>query len=29
MGFGWKVLLPAALANVLIASVWVFFRGGP
>jgi len=29
MGFGWKVLLPAAIANVLIASVWVFIRGGP
>jgi NADH-quinone oxidoreductase subunit H len=28
MGFGWKVLLPAAIANVLIAAVWIFVRGG-
>ena len=28
MGFGWKVLLPAAIGNVLIGSVWLFFRGG-
>ena len=28
MGFGWKVLLPAAVVNVLIASVWLFVRGG-
>ena len=28
MGFGWRVLLPAAVVNVLIASVWLFVRGG-
>jgi len=28
MGFGWKVLLPASIANVVIASVWLFFSRG-
>jgi len=28
MGFGWKVLLPASIVNVLIASLWLFARGG-
>jgi len=27
MGFGWKVLLPAAIANVLIAALWLYGRG--
>jgi NADH-quinone oxidoreductase subunit H len=27
MGFGWKVLLPAAIVNVLIAALWLFGRG--
>src|SRR5262249_20206141 len=27
MGFGWKVLLPAAIANVLLAAVWLYLRG--
>ena len=26
MNFGWKVLLPAAIANVLIAAVWLYWR---
>ena len=26
MNFGWKVLLPAAIANVLIAGVWLYWR---
>jgi NADH-quinone oxidoreductase subunit H len=29
MGFGWKVLLPASIANVVIAALWQFFMGGP
>jgi NADH-quinone oxidoreductase subunit H len=24
MGFGWKVLLPAAIGNVLVAAVWIY-----
>ena len=27
MGFGWKVLLPAAIVNVLIAALWIYSRG--
>ena len=27
MGFGWKVLLPAAIVNVLIAALWLYGRG--
>lgn len=27
MNFGWKVLLPAAIVNVLIAGLWLYFRG--
>jgi NADH-quinone oxidoreductase subunit H len=27
MGFGWKVLLPAAIVNVLIAALWLYARG--
>jgi NADH-quinone oxidoreductase subunit H len=27
MAFGWKVLLPASIVNVLIAGVWLFLRG--
>ncbi len=27
MNFGWKVLLPASIVNVLIAGVWVYLRG--
>lgn len=26
MGFGWKVLLPASIANVVIAAVWLYWR---
>jgi NADH-quinone oxidoreductase subunit H len=26
MNFGWKVLLPASILNVLIASVWIYWR---
>jgi len=26
MGFGWKVLLPASVVNVLLASVWLYWR---
>jgi NADH-quinone oxidoreductase subunit H len=26
MNFGWKVLLPAAIVNVLIAAVWLYWR---
>ena len=26
MAFGWKVLLPASIANVLIAGVWVYLQ---
>ena len=26
MGFGWKVLLPASIANVVIAACWLFWR---
>ena len=28
MSFGWKVLLPASILNVLIAAVWLYARGG-
>ena len=28
MNFGWKVLLPASILNVLIAAVWLYARGG-
>jgi len=27
MNFGWKVLLPAAIVNVLLAGVWIFLKG--
>ena len=27
MAFGWKVLLPASIVNVLIAGVWIYLRG--
>ena len=27
MGFGWKVLLPASIVNVLIAALWLYGRG--
>ncbi len=27
MGFGWKVLLPAAIVNVLIAALWLYGKG--
>ncbi|HEY6194186.1 MAG TPA: NADH-quinone oxidoreductase subunit NuoH [Candidatus Eisenbacteria bacterium] len=27
MNFGWKVLLPAAIANVLLAALWLYARG--
>ena len=27
MNFGWKVLLPASIVNVLIAGLWIFLRG--
>ncbi len=27
MNFGWKVLLPGALANVVIATIWMYARG--
>jgi NADH-quinone oxidoreductase subunit H len=27
MGFGWKVLLPAAIVNVLLAALWLYGRG--
>ena len=27
MGFGWKVLLPASIVNVLVAAVWLYGRG--
>ena len=26
MGFGWKVLLPASVVNVMIAAVWLYWR---
>jgi NADH-quinone oxidoreductase subunit H len=26
MNFGWKVLLPASIVNVLIAAVWLYWR---
>ncbi|HTR97789.1 MAG TPA: NADH-quinone oxidoreductase subunit NuoH [Candidatus Acidoferrales bacterium] len=26
MAFGWKVLLPASIVNVLIAAVWIYWR---
>lgn len=27
MGFGWKVLLPASIVNVLIAALWLYGKG--
>ena len=27
MAFGWKVLLPAAIVNVLVAALWLYGRG--
>ena len=27
MGLGWKVLLPASIVNVLIAALWLYYRG--
>jgi NADH-quinone oxidoreductase subunit H len=29
MDFGWKVLLPASIVNVLIAGVWLYWRANP
>ena len=29
MGFGWKVLLPASIVNVLIAALWLYTRSNP
>ena len=26
MGFGWKVLMPLAIANIIVTSFWLSFR---